>query len=31
LGYDLLRLRRDAGEESYWRPARKPGPLDRLF
>ena len=30
-GKDLLRLRRDAKAESYWQPARTPGPLERLF
>jgi hypothetical protein len=30
-GKDLLRLRRDTKAESYWQPARPPGPLDRLF
>ncbi len=30
-GQDPLRLKRPAGEKSYWRPAPKSGPLDRLF
>jgi hypothetical protein len=31
LGKDLLRLRRDRAAASYWRAARAPSPLDRLF
>jgi hypothetical protein len=31
LGYDLLRLKTGRGSESYWRPARPPGPLDRMY
>ncbi len=30
-GRDLLRLKRDPSATSYWEPARKPGPLDRMF
>lgn len=30
-GKDLLRLKRDPRAQSYWQPAKKPGPLPRLF
>ena len=31
LGKDPLQLKRPPGAASYWRPARPPGPLDRMF
>jgi len=30
-GRDLLELRRNPTATSYWKPARRPGPLDRMF
>lgn len=30
-GKDPLQLRRPAQADTYWRPAKAPGPLDRLF
>jgi hypothetical protein len=30
-GKDLLRLKRNPRAQSYWQPAKKPGPLPRLF
>jgi hypothetical protein len=30
-GRDLLELRRNPTAKSYWKPARRPGPLDRMF
>lgn len=30
-GKDALRLKRPAGSDSYWQPAKKCGPLDRMF
>jgi hypothetical protein len=30
-GHDPLSLRKRKGAASYWQPARKPGPLDRMF
>jgi len=31
MGKDLLELKRRPDASSYWRAARKPGPLDRMF